>query len=83
MDKTLKKVCPVTGTDEISITFTDSKERDASKDTTPEYSCSQMRHPLMANLPTALADQLHKKRKMWCLKIKKPCPSEQIYEALF
>ena len=98
MRKTLKMICPVTGTDEITVTYFDPEEKVVSqrklKDgkyervlkprkqvqngLKPEFSCLQLKHPLIANLPESLADQLYKEEKGWCNKIKKPCPSDQI-----
>ena len=102
MSKIVKKLCPVTGSDEITVTYCDPEERITSKKfkngkyervlkprkqvatgLKPEFSCPQLKHPLLANLPKPLADQLFEEEKTWCSKIKKPCPSEQIFQDLF
>jgi len=102
MSKTLKMICPVTGTDEITVTYFDPEERIISKKKTkdgkykqilkprkqvtngltPEFSCPQLKHPLLADLPKHLANQLHEEEKGWCNKIKKSCPSDQIIQNL-
>jgi len=103
MSKIVKKICPVTGSDEITVTYPDPEELVISQRKTkegkyervlkprkqvanglkPTFSCPQLKHPLMANLPKTLAEQLFKEKRSWCKKIEKTCPTDQIIQDLF
>jgi len=102
ISKIVKKICPVTGSDEITVTYFDPEEsvmsQRKSKDgkyervlkprkqvangLKPRFSCPQLKHPLMVNLPKPLADQLYKEEKGWCSKLRKTCPTDQIIQDL-
>jgi hypothetical protein len=102
VSKLVKKICPVTGSDEIIVMYFDPEELVTSQRKLndgkyelilkprkqvinrlkPTFSCAQLEHPLMANLPKPLADQLYKEEKGWCNKIKKTCPTGQIIQDL-
>ena len=97
MSRIVKKMCPVTGVDEITVTHFDPEElvttqrkidgkykrvlkprKQVANALKPAFSCLQMKHPELANLPKSLADQLLNEEKVWCNRIKKPCPTDQI-----
>lgn len=82
MSKTVKKICPVTGLDEITVTYFDPEElvmtqrkkdgkykrvlkprKQVANALTPAFTCPQLKHPIMANLPKPLADQLFNEEK--------------------
>jgi len=93
MSKMVKKICPITMLDEITITYPDAKElvitqrkgsngsynrvlrprKEVKNATLPRFSCPSLKHPLSANLPESLKNQLLKNEKSWCSKIGKPC----------
>jgi len=102
MSKTVKKICPVTGSDEITVTHFDPEElvmsqrkrkgdkyervlkpkKQVTNGLKPTFSCPHLKHPLMANLPKPLVDQIWKEEKGWCDKIQKVCPTDQIIQDL-
>lgn len=101
MSKTIKKICPVTGLDEITIEYpnpdelviTQRKQPDGKYERTlkprkevrnallPKVACLNFRHPALADLPESLKDQLWKEGKVWCMKIRKSCPLDQIIQS--
>ena len=102
MSKIVKKMCPVTGLDEVTVTYFDPEElvvtqrkkdgkyervlkprKQVANALTPTISCPQMKHPSIADLPKQLTDQLLNETKVWCSRIKKPCPSDQIIQDCF
>ena len=102
MSKTVKKICPVTGLDEITVTYPDPEElvmtqrkidgkykrvlkprKQVANALKPTFSCPQLEYPFMADLPKSLADQMENEERVWCNRIKKPCPTDQVFEASF
>ena len=97
MSKVIRN-CPVTGSDEIIITYLDPEElfttqrktmegryarvlkprKEVKNALLPMVRCPNFKHPMIANLPESLKAQLWKEEKVWCLKINKTCPLEQL-----
>ena len=102
MSKTVKKICPVTGSDEITIEFPDPNElvitqrkrpngkyrrvlkprKEVKNALVPIISCPNMEVPLSADIPQALMDSLMDEGKVWCKKIRKVCPTEEISDKM-
>jgi hypothetical protein len=102
MSKIVKKYCPVTGSDEITVTYPNPEEmvvprrktkegkyervlkprKQVANGLKPTFSCPQLKHPLMADLPRSFAEQLVKEKRSWCVKIEKTCPTDQIIQDL-
>ena len=102
MSKTVKNLCPVTGSDEITIEFPDPNElvitqrkgpngkyrrdmrprKEVKNALLPIISCPNMILPLSADISQALMDRLMAEGNIWCKKIRKACPTEEILEKI-
>ena len=93
MNRTVKKICPVTGSDEITVTFPNPEELVMTQRKQPDGKYKRVLRPRKevknASLPEvacpnfdpkSLYSQLHKEGKVRCIKMGNVCPIDQIIQ---